>query len=160
MICYPEIAAFSDNSLDHKTIINNIIQVINYYHSKYSSLKFIWFIIFKFWSFFNQRQISQNFENFLHFNVNTFFKWVPTSKSQVTYDLDTDLDTDTTTHKIIGVVGSPSTSLYLPQIYIRIAGYRTRHITGIKMLWDAPYSRQKRVSYAFLNERMGKVVSL
>ncbi len=40
------------------------------------------------------------------FNVNTFFKWVPTSKSRVTYDFDT----DTTTHKIIGVVGSP---LYL-----------------------------------------------
>ncbi len=33
------------------------------------------------------------------FNVNTFFKWVPTSKSRVTYDLDT----DTATHKIIGV---------------------------------------------------------
>ncbi len=28
----------------------------------------------------------------LNFNVNTFFKWVPTSKSRVTYDLDTDLD--------------------------------------------------------------------
>ncbi len=27
------------------------------------------------------------------FNVNTFFKWVPSSKSRVTYDLDTDLDT-------------------------------------------------------------------
>ncbi len=42
------------------------------------------------------------------FNVNMFFKWVPTSKSRVTYDLDTDFDTST--HKIIGVVGSP---LYL-----------------------------------------------
>lgn len=27
MICYPEIAASTDNCLDHKTIINNIIQV-------------------------------------------------------------------------------------------------------------------------------------
>ncbi len=45
--------------------------------------------------------------------------WVPTSKSRrMTYDLDTDLDT--TTHKIIGVVGSP---LYL-----------------------APYNRYKNVS--------------
>ncbi len=26
-------------------------------------------------------------------NVNTFFKWVPNSQSRVTYDLDTDLDT-------------------------------------------------------------------
>ncbi len=50
-----------------------------------------------------------------------FLKSVSTSKSRVTYDLDTDkvkydLDTGTTTHKIIGVVGSPSTSLrlYLP----------------------------------------------
>ncbi len=40
------------------------------------------------------------------FNENTFFKWVPTSKSRVTHDLDT----DTTMHKIIGVVGNP---LYL-----------------------------------------------
>ncbi len=38
------------------------------------------------------------------FNVNTFLKSVSTSKSRVTYDLDT------TTRKIIGVVGSP---LYL-----------------------------------------------
>ncbi len=49
------------------------------------------------------------------FNMNTFLKSVSTSKSRVTYDLDTDrvtydLDTGTTTHKIIGVVGSP---LYL-----------------------------------------------
>ncbi len=51
------------------------------------------------------------------FNVNTFFKSVSTSKNRVTYDLDTnrvtydlDTDTDTTTHKIIGVVRSP---LYL-----------------------------------------------
>ncbi len=36
-------------------------------------------------------------------NVNTFLKSVSTSKSRVTYDLDT----DTTAHKIIGVVGSP-----------------------------------------------------
>ncbi len=47
----------------------------------------------------------------LLFNVNTFLKSVSTSKSRVTYDLDTDrvtydLDTDTTTYKIIGVVGS------------------------------------------------------
>ncbi len=28
----------------------------------------------------------------LIFNVNTFLKWVPTSESRVTYDLDTDLD--------------------------------------------------------------------
>ncbi len=48
--------------------------------------------------------------------MNTFLKLVSTSKSRVTYDLDTDrvtydLDTnlDTTTHKIIGVVGSPLT---------------------------------------------------
>ncbi len=48
------------------------------------------------------------------FNLNTFLKSVSTSKSRVTYHLDTDrvtydLDTDlnTTTHKIIGVVGSP-----------------------------------------------------
>ncbi len=48
------------------------------------------------------------------FNVNTFLKSVSTSKSRVTYDLDTDrvtydLDTNlnTTTHKIIGVVGGP-----------------------------------------------------
>ncbi len=51
----------------------------------------------------------------LFFNVNMFLKSVSTSKSRVTYDLDTnrvtyDLDTDTITHKIIGVVGSP---LYL-----------------------------------------------
>ncbi len=37
------------------------------------------------------------------FNVNTFLKSVSTSKSRVTYDLDT----NTTPHKIIGVVGSP-----------------------------------------------------
>ncbi len=43
---------------------------------------------------------------FKYFNVNTFLKSVSTSKSRVTYDLDT----HTTTHKIIGVVGSP---LYL-----------------------------------------------
>ncbi len=49
-------------------------------------------------------------------NLNTFLKSVSTSKSRVTYDLDTDrvtydhdTDFDTTTHKII-VVGSP---LYL-----------------------------------------------
>ncbi len=49
--------------------------------------------------------------------MNTFLKLVSTSKSRVTYDLDTyrvtyDLDTDTNTitHKIIGVVGS---TLYL-----------------------------------------------
>ncbi len=53
-------------------------------------------------------ELTQQFVSF--FNVNTFFKWVPTSKSRVTYDLDTDLDTDITMHKIIGVVGS---SLYL-----------------------------------------------
>ncbi len=48
------------------------------------------------------------------FHLNTFLKYVSTSKSQVTYDLDTDrvtydlnTDLDTTTHKIIGVVGSP-----------------------------------------------------
>ncbi len=48
------------------------------------------------------------------FNLNMFLKSVSTSKSRVTYDLDTDrvtYDLDTTTHKIIGVVGSP---LYLP----------------------------------------------
>ncbi len=52
-----------------------------------------------------------------NFNVNTFLKSVSTSKSRVTYDLDTDrvtydldIDLGTTTHKIIGVVGSP---LYL-----------------------------------------------
>ncbi len=47
------------------------------------------------------------------FNVNTFLKSVFTSKSRVTYDLDTDRVTynlDIKTHKIIGVVGSP---LYL-----------------------------------------------
>ncbi len=48
-------------------------------------------------------------------NENTFLKSVSTSKSQVTYDLDTDrvtydFNTDTTMHKIIGVVVSP---LYL-----------------------------------------------
>ncbi len=51
--------------------------------------------------------------NFMFFNVNTFLKSVSTSKSRVTYDLDTDrvtFDLDTTMHKIIGVVGSP---LYL-----------------------------------------------
>ncbi len=48
------------------------------------------------------------------FNVSTYLKSVSTSKSRVIYDLDTDLDT--TTYKIIGVVGGPSTSLrrYLP----------------------------------------------
>ncbi len=30
---------------------------------------------------------------FFGFNVNTFFKWIPTSKSRATYDLNTDLDT-------------------------------------------------------------------
>ncbi len=47
------------------------------------------------------------------FNLNTFLKSVSTSKSQVTYDLNTDrvtYDLDTTMYKIIGVVGSP---LYL-----------------------------------------------
>ncbi len=47
------------------------------------------------------------------FNVNTFLKSVSTAKSRVKYNLDTDrvtYDLDTTTHKIIGVVGSP---LYL-----------------------------------------------
>ncbi len=44
-----------------------------------------------------------------NFNVNTFLKSVSTLKIRVTYDLNT--DTDTTTHKIIEVVGSP---LYLP----------------------------------------------
>ncbi len=56
-------------------------------------------------------------------NVNTFLKSISTSKSRVTYDLDTnrvtydlDTDTNTTTQKIIGVEGNPSTSLrlYLP----------------------------------------------
>ncbi len=42
------------------------------------------------------------------FNMNTFLKSVSASKSQVTYDLDT--VTDTTTHKIFGVVRCP---LYL-----------------------------------------------
>ncbi len=53
----------------------------------------------------------------MFFNVNTFLKSVFTSKSRVTYDLDTDrvtydlnTDLDTTTHKIIGIVWSP---LYL-----------------------------------------------
>ncbi len=48
------------------------------------------------------------FINYLPYvlNVNTFLKSVSTSKSRVTYDLDT----DTTMHKIMGVVGS---SLYL-----------------------------------------------
>ncbi len=62
----------------------------------------------------------------INFNASTFLKLVSTSKSRVTYDLDTDrvtydldrdrvtydLDTDfdTTTHKINGVVESP---LYL-----------------------------------------------
>ncbi len=51
------------------------------------------------------------------FKVNTFLNSVSTSKSQVTYDLDTDrvtydldIDLGTTMHKIIGVVGNP---LYL-----------------------------------------------
>ncbi len=47
------------------------------------------------------------------FNLNMFLKSVSTSKSRVTYDLDTDrvtYDLDTTTHNIIGVVGNP---LYL-----------------------------------------------
>ncbi len=66
----------------------------------------------------------------VYFNENTFLKSVSTSKSRVTYYLDTDrvtydrdtdrvtfdLDTNTTTHKIIGVVGSPSTSL---RLYLR-----------------------------------------
>ncbi len=50
-----------------------------------------------------------------------FLKSVSTSKSRVTFDLDTDrvtYDLDTTTHKIIGVVGSPSlphyTGIYCP----------------------------------------------
>ncbi len=92
------------------------------------------------------------FRYFRFFNVNMFFKWVPTSKSRVTYDLDTDLDTrhrhPTPTPKRTKLLewwGAPSTS---------------HHITGIKMLWDSPYHRQKRVSYVLLNERMGKVVSL
>ncbi len=59
------------------------------------------------------------------FNVNTFLKSVFTSKSRVTYDLDTDrvtydLDTDTTMHKIIGVVGSPSTSTALPKSHLSL----------------------------------------
>ncbi len=44
------------------------------------------------------------------FNLNTFLKSISTSKSRVTYDLNTDrgtYDLDTTIHKIIGVVGSP-----------------------------------------------------
>ncbi len=68
-----------------------------------------------------------------------------------------------TTHKIIGVVGSPlylTTPVSTTDIYIRIATYWTRHIICIKMLWDSPYGRQKRISYVLLNERMGKVVSL
>ncbi len=53
--------------------------------------------------------------------MNTFLKSVSTSKSRVTYDLDTDrvtydLNTGTTTQKIIGVVGSTSTSL---RLYLR-----------------------------------------
>ncbi len=54
--------------------------------------------------------IAEKFENF---NVNTFLKSVSTSKSRVTYDLDTDrvtYDLDSIMHKIIGVVGNP---LYL-----------------------------------------------
>ncbi len=33
-------------------------------------------------------QTAEFFLDFIHFNVNTFFKWVPTSKSRVAYDLD------------------------------------------------------------------------
>ncbi len=65
--------------------------------------------------------VSHSWDPFvgLCFNVNTFLKSVSTSKSRVTYDHDTGrvtYDLDTTTHKIIGVVGSPSTPLrlYLP----------------------------------------------
>ncbi len=53
-------------------------------------------------------KVNFSFEVKNFFNVNTFLKSVSTAKSRVTYDLDT--DTDTTTRKIIGVVGSP---LYL-----------------------------------------------
>ncbi len=56
--------------------------------------------------YFGRNMLIKNHCNF--FNVNTFLKSVSTSKRQVTYDLDIDLDT--TTHKIIGVVGNP---LYL-----------------------------------------------
>ncbi len=56
-----------------------------------------------------QIMISANCWGFF-FNVNTFFKWVPTLKSRVTYDLDTDLDTRHHNPQIIGEVGSP---LYL-----------------------------------------------
>ncbi len=57
-----------------------------------------------------------NLHNRFLFNVNTFLKSVSTSKSRVTYDLNTDrvtYDLDTTMHKSIGVVGSPPTSLRL-----------------------------------------------
>ncbi len=55
------------------------------------------------------------------FNVNTFLKSVSTSKSRVTYDLDT----DTTTHKIIRVVGSPlyhatPVSIALPKSHVSL----------------------------------------
>ncbi len=63
------------------------------------------------WSFSLHNKIVDDGANFAlggrldwYFNVNTFLKSVSTSKSRVTYDLDTDLNT--TTHKIIGVVGS------------------------------------------------------
>ncbi len=46
---------------------------------------------------------QRNIQSSQIFNVNTFLKLVSTSKSRVTYYLDT----DTTTRKIIGVVGSP-----------------------------------------------------
>ncbi len=56
------------------------------------------------------------------FNVNTFFKWVPSSKSRVKYDLDTDLDTRHRHHntQIIGIVGSPlylATPVYTTDMY-------------------------------------------
>ncbi len=71
----------------------------------------IWPILFSFFfsSFIHnincwqKRRISFN-SGKMGFNVNTFLKSISTSKSRVTYDLDT------TKHKIIGVVGSP---LYL-----------------------------------------------
>ncbi len=52
---------------------------------------------------FNSPGFHKNIFNFFFFfNVNTFLKSVSTLKSPVTHDLDT----DTTTHIIIGVVGS------------------------------------------------------
>ncbi len=69
-------------------------------------------------------------KQYLLFNVNTFLKSVSTSKSRVTYDLNTDrvtydLDTDTKTHKIIGVVGSllylaMPVSTALPKSYLSL----------------------------------------